>query len=195
MNTFIIYRLDTGRVVQSCNGHDAPEITDAQLTLLELPGEVRLMGEAWVADGQLHTRPIQPSQAHEWDWQLKTWTANLALAKQQQWARIKTERDEREAAGFPYLGKVFDSDQRSHSRITTAAQAAQAALDAGQPFSIDWTTADNTVITLDAQQMLGVPVAFAQFGNALHQSARSLREQIDAATTVEQVQAIVWPSA
>jgi hypothetical protein len=100
----------------------------------------------------------------------------------------------RETQGFPYLGKVFDSDPRSVQRISVAVAAAQAALGAGAPFSIDWTCADNSTITMDGQQMAALPVAFAIWGDALHQQAKALRAQIEAATTVEDVQAVAWPT-
>lgn len=105
-------------------------------------------------------------------------------------AAINAERDRLEISGFSYLGKTFDSDQRSTDRIQVAALAAQAALMAAQPFSIDWTAADNTVVTLDAAGMIGLATAFAQYGASLHAHAKTLKAQVDAATTVAEVQAI-----
>ena len=56
-----------------------------------------------------------------------------------------------EVAGFSYLGEAFDSDQRSVQRISVASLAAQVVIEARQPFSIDWTTQDNSVVTLDGE--------------------------------------------
>lgn len=123
--------------------------------------------------------------------------AVLRAAKDELRARINAERDRREALPFPYLGKLFDSDERSIKRILTAVQAAQAALSANTPFEIEWMCADNTTITLDAQQMIGVPAAMAQHGYGLHQHGRALKAQVEAAESLEALASIDpmagWP--
>lgn len=120
---------------------------------------------------------------------------DLAFAKSVKWGEMKQRRDKAESDGFPYLGMQFDSDSRSVQRITVAVMAAQAALAAGQPFEMDWTAADNSSVTLTAEQMLGMPAALAIYGNELHRVARQLREQIEAAQTVAEVDVITWPMA
>lgn len=96
-------------------------------------------------------------------------------------AAINAERDQREEAGFPYRGKTLDSTPRSVQRLTAASLAAQAALATGLPFAIDWTCADNSVLSLDAAGVIGMPVALAQHAAALHSHARSLKAAVDAA--------------
>jgi hypothetical protein len=108
-------------------------------------------------------------------------------------ARINTTRDDKEAGVFPYLGHDFDCDPRSVQRINTAVQAAQAALAAGAPFAVEWTAADNVAVAMTAQDLMGMPVALAQYANTLHVTAKTLKAQIDAAATVEAVVAIGWP--
>ena len=117
----------------------------------------------------------------------------LAELKEQRKTGINNERDYRETQGFTYNGKVFDSDQRSTDRIQVAAIAAQAALGGGQPFSVDWTTADNSVMTLDAVGMVSLAAAFAQYAAGLHETAKILKAQVDAAQDKAAVEAIVWP--
>lgn len=111
--------------------------------------------------------------------------ANLASMRMRLKAVLNAERDRREEAGFNYLGKVFDSDNRSVQRITVAVQAAQAALAVGAPFSVVWTTQDNTTITLDATQMAGAPAALAQYANTLHNYATARKAEVDAAAEAE----------
>ena len=118
---------------------------------------------------------------------------NLPALKMAKWEAIKVERDRKETEGFPYMGKIFQSDSRSVQRITTAVQAAQSALALGQPFLIEWATADNSTVDLDAPAMLGLPVALAGYANHLHQLSRSIAELIEAATTPEELAAVVWP--
>lgn len=123
---------------------------------------------------------------------LVTAEAKFATAKEAKSQQVNRLRDEKEASGFPYLGKTFDSDERSASRIFGAVQAAQAAVAAGQPFVIDWTVQDNSVLTLDAQETIGMSVAMAQHANALHQHARALKAQVEAATTQDELDAVEW---
>lgn len=123
--------------------------------------------------------------------------AKLADAKTELRARINAERDRQETLPFTYLGKRFDADERSVSRIMGAVQAAQAALAAGAPFSVDWACADNTTLTLDAQQMLALQVALAQRVRAVHMHARALKADVDAAASLDDLAAIDittgWP--
>ena len=113
------------------------------------------------------------------------------------WSRIKAERDRREQSGTPYLGKILDSDEKSVTRISIAVQAAQAAISAGTPFSLDWTMQDNSVITMTAAEVVGMSVALATHSNALHLAARAVHEKILAATDAAGVEAaekaVVWP--
>ena len=142
-----------------------------------------------VISGEIVSAPQQPSPLHTFDKQSFSWVLNLDLAKQQARAKINAARDAAEVAGFTAYGKTFDSDKTSQQRILIAANTAQVV---GSSFTIDWTCADNSVITLDYAQMLGLPVIMAQAGNALHQKARTLKAQIDAATTLEEINAVVW---
>lgn len=114
-------------------------------------------------------------------------------------AEISAERDRREELGFPYRGKWLDSTPRSVQRITAAALAAQAMLATGQPYSADWTCADNSTLSLDTAGVIGIPVALAQHAAALHDHARSLKAAIEAADNAEQLAAIDinagWPGS
>lgn len=117
-----------------------------------------------------------------------------------EWRRneINKTRDDLELQGFPYMGKWFDSDQRSANRIFGAVQAAQAAAAVGAPFEVNWTTADGSVVTLDAMGTMGVPVAMATQANALHQYAAALKILVEDAETEAEIEAIDiesgWPS-
>lgn len=132
--------------------------------------------------------PEPPSSLHTWDG--SGWVLDVAAAasylqdrRTTRLAAINTERDRREEAGFPYRGQILDSTPRSVQRITAAALAAQAALAAGQSFSLEWTCADNSTLTLDAGGVSGMPVALAQHAAALHAHARSLKAAVDAANS------------
>ncbi len=138
--------------------------------------------------------PEQPSNHHRFDFATKQWVDPRTIQdhKQTKWSEIKSARSAAEFGGFTWDGSTFDSDQISQSRIQGAAQLAQLALAQSQPFTIDWTLADNTTRTLDAMQMIQVGVAMGQHIATCHAQARVLRAQLDAAATVEDVDAIAW---
>jgi len=182
MSQFAYYDPNDGRILQwidtDTHAHHLPDAsllhrcTIADWSLLQ-------EGELMVQDGQ-----IVPYAAPAPD---------LALLKWQRLTALNEERDRREAAGFPYLDKLFDSNPLSVQRITAAALAAQSALATNSPFEIEWTAADNSTITLNATELLGMPIALATHAASLHNTARQLKSQVESATTVEEVEAIQWP--
>jgi hypothetical protein len=110
----------------------------------------------------------------------------LKLIKREE---INQARDAAEQGGFEYLGKTFDSDPISCQRISTAAQAIALASD---DTAIVWTTQDNTTIELNKTQLAGMVVALAEWSNTCHQKATTLKAQIDAAETAEELEKITW---
>lgn len=133
--------------------------------------EATVGGPGWLWDGEVLSEPVE--------------VISLDDRRERLHTAINTERDRREEAGFGYLGKVFDSNSRSVARITVSVQAAQAALAVGAPFSVEWTTQDNSKITLDAAQMMGAPAALAQYADALHVYASARKAVIATATDAE----------
>lgn len=117
-------------------------------------------------------------------------TRNLDAAKVQAWERIKISRAVAEVAPFVCGGATYDRDL---ARISGAVQLALLANLSGSPFSVAWTLADNTVKTLDGPGMIAVGEALGVKTQSIFDTARQLRDQINAATTVTQVDAIVWP--
>lgn len=91
---------------------------------------------------------------------------------------VKRLRDQKETEGFVFMGKTYDSDERSVQRITSAALTAMAM---GPTSTIDWTAADNSIVTLDQAAMLQLPAALAVHANALHTVAKTKKAEIDAA--------------
>lgn len=116
----------------------------------------------------------------------------IAISRQDQLDYIKAMRDSLETAGFLYMGTVIDSDPRSVQRINTAVQAAQAAITLGVPFSVDWTAQDNSVVSMTAEDVIGMASALALYGNTLHVIARERKATILSATTVEEINAVKW---
>jgi hypothetical protein len=107
----------------------------------------------------------------------------LDVAKAELRTKVNDKRNELEVGGFPYMGKVFDSDPRSFYRITTANDAALK----DPSFSIEWTVADNTKLAMNAQEMLGVMPALAGYGQLIFNNSVALKKLIDEAESVEQL--------
>lgn len=115
----------------------------------------------------------------------------LSEAKEQKWATIKAARLAAESAPFTCDGSVYQSDKE---RISGAVQTALLSQLASQPFNIEWTLANNVVKVLDAAQMIAVGMAMNVSVSAAFSTARILRTQIDAANTIAEVDAIMWPT-
>ena len=138
-------------------------LTDEQLEKLRI-------GDLIIENGKLKEKPLDE-------------------LKSKKRTEINQARDNAEQGGFEYMGKVFDSDQVSCIRMSSAAQAMQYADDTA---TITWTTQDNSTIDLNKSQLMGLVVALAQWSNVCHQKATSLKAQIDACASKEELDKIVW---
>ena len=135
----------------------------------------------------------RPSMAHRFDFAAKAWRdpRTLAQLRDAKWAEVKAARDAQESSSFPYMGKRIDSNLLSVTRINTAVRGAEDALANQRQFAIVWTCADNTLLALDAADMIGMPLALAAYAGRLHEAAAALRVQIYEAG-LEALSAITW---
>lgn len=122
---------------------------------------------------------------------LPRWRADL-------WERVKAIRAEKRAEGFEVDGVGrFQSDAEAMFNLLGAALGALIAIVTVQPYSIDWTLADNRTVTLSKTQMVGVFVAGMMQASAIQNRSRVLRDQIDAAQDATAMSAIDveagWP--
>lgn len=118
-------------------------------------------------------------------------TPTLDELKSKKREEINQARDAAEQGGFEYMGKIFDSDQVSCQRISTAAQA-MSLMPASDENKITWTCQDNTTIDLTAAELSGLVVALATWSNACHEKATALKAKIEAAQTAEELELITW---
>jgi hypothetical protein len=139
---------------------------------------------------EVKQKPDAPSLHHVFNYTTKQWEDPRTLQdlKDAKWATIKQARSASEYAGFTSDGSTFDSDAISQNRITGAVTLAQMS----STFSIDWVLADNTVRTLNQSDMLAVGAALGAHVAAIFAKGVLLREQIEAATTAEEVAGVVW---
>lgn len=119
--------------------------------------------------------------------------STLDTAKAVKWAEIKAMRDQLECGGFELVGVGrFDSDAESRARIVGASMAAKISRDAGQPYAINWTLADNSTVELDADAMINVGFALLVHVDGIHQRSRALYAEIQAAEDAAAVASISW---
>lgn len=147
----------------------------------------------YIKDGVRVKRPAAPSPYHEWDWVLKEWVLTLQAAKDAKWSTIKAWRDSRNNAPLTWGDWTFDADEQSKARIAEAGLEALFVASQGETLSYQWVLADKTTATLSEQQMLLMSRALRTRTNQLHLAANVKWQQIEAATTVAQVEAIGLP--
>ena len=115
----------------------------------------------------------------------------IDAARARAWASVKAARTAAEEGTFVFDGGVYQADV---VRINGAVQLAVLAKARGTPFSETWTLEDNTTRTLDVDQVIALGLALGQYVSDVFAIGRALRDQINAATTIEEVQAIGWPA-
>ena len=103
-------------------------------------------------------------------------------------AALKAERDTKEVEPIEYNGNSFDYDEKARDRINAAIIALEVA---GESASLEWTAADNTDVTVTAADLKGIISAVAVRSNALHVAYRAAKEQVAAAQSKEDLEAIV----
>jgi hypothetical protein len=176
-------------------------------------GEAVLQGRAddsthYVADGALVAytseerarKAARPAGPCAWSNATRAWIdlRTLEQRRAERWAQIKAARDAAETAPLVTPYGTFQCDfPVSQTRIANAAQMMQteaAALQPGLTPTIDFTLADNTVVTLTAGQMVEVALRMGAQIQAAHATGRALRAQLDAATTAEAVDSVHWPA-
>jgi len=194
---YAVYYKENGRIV----------LVASNATLEEIVATAENTGDRWmfhdsfvdsdsyyVRNGVLVEIPAQPSFNHRFNYLAGEWedVRDLDQLKRDKWQEIKKARDAHEFGGFTWGAYLFDSDQLSQQRIGQAAQAALFSQSTDQAYHQDWTLANNTVVSLSAQDMLDVALAMGtHIGNA-HTRARELREMVFATNSAEELNQLTW---
>lgn len=101
---------------------------------------------------------------------------------------LKGIRDTKEVEPVQTSKGLFDYDDKSRDRLYIARQA----LTDNGGGSILWTTADNQRVPMEIADFAQINGAAAVRSNNLHIKYNELKERVNAAQTVEEVEAIVW---
>lgn len=104
---------------------------------------------------------------------------------------INSIRDQLEQSPIKIEGHVYDADEKADKRMREVLQT----WDALGLTSVDWTLADNSVVTLTKKELQSVyeqiQVARADRGLRLHKKAREFKEQ-SPSPTMRDVQPENW---
>ena len=147
-----------------------------------------------VEKNEVRAMPPSPSENHIFDYNTKDWIDPRTLDdhKSAKWKEIKRQRDVAEFTTFTYNNMEFDGDLDAQRRLAAYISVSKSSIAAGQPFEAEFTLANNINVTLTAQDFVGIELAMVQAVAATFNHASALRAQIDAATTVQEVESITW---
>lgn len=117
--------------------------------------------------------------------------AELAEAKDQKWAQIKRERDDRMLVATVQAG-AFDIDERGRSNINGQVTAI-IALGANAP-SVTWRMHDNSFKDFTASEFVAAALSVSAYIGDVYAASWRIEAQIAAAQTVADVEAVTWPA-
>lgn len=102
---------------------------------------------------------------------------------------LKIQRDNAEVEPIEYKGYSFDYDEKARDRINAAIIALELQ---GEGATIEWTTADNEDAEVTAQDLRMIIASVATRSNNLHTAYRAAKAQVVAATTANEVDAVIF---
>lgn len=134
---------------------------------------------------------MEVEQAYDGQWYVKGYAPSQPLEelKAQKLTELKSIRDSEEVKPIEYNTHLFDYDDKARDRINSAIIALDVM---GADSSIEWTLADNTNVTVTANDLRGVIANVAVRSNELHVKYRELKELVETCTTNEGLDLICW---
>lgn len=146
-------------------------------------------------DGLLFPFPEQPSPSHTWDWATKTWAdvRTIEQVREDKWDQFKAARTALFNAPMQTPYGLFDSDPQSRAFIESTVVLLQSMANIGQPGTVNFVLFDNSRVELGLEEMVNVGLMLGAKIQQGFNIAGDLRDALDAATTIEEVQAINWP--
>ena len=147
------------------------------------------------------SKPPKEKEGYEIKWNGSAWgqtkipappepePPTLDEAKAAKISELKMHRDTEEVEPIQTEKGIFDYDDKSRDRLSIARQALE---DNGGKGTITWTTADNQRVPLGVSDFATINGAAATRSNALHIKYNELKDQVNACTTIDEVEAISW---
>lgn len=189
----VIFYKDSGEITGSRSGVATNvdlDIAKSTLNHIDITDHIEPVtpDSHYVFNGEIAEKGAQPSAGHIFNYVTGVWELDIALARRLKWDAIKAARTAQEFDSFEWGGYVFQCDEVSQRRIQGAVQLAM--LDS--TLTLDWTLADNTVQAFTAAEFEAIGQALAAHVSQCHTRGRILRQEIDAATSEQDLEAISW---
>ena len=200
---FFVAHDANGRVLSSFNaldGDDLPEVDHSGGGYLQTEVMIFEPDAYYVEEKTLLPIPPRPSEHHAFDYAIKQWIDPRTL---DDFKAAALQAGATELARRLYLpitvgGSPFDADQVSRDRITHMRKRLQEGRGL-PPEWMGWRNASNAMHWADATDaevlahLTALSEAIENREQALLVTGWTLKAQIEAAATVDQVQAIAWP--
>ena len=191
---FVSYLRATGQIVGSGTTCAPDALASADVGVLT--GVSASPEHDYVAAGQVMPKGARPSPAHQFDYASGAWVDPRSLdeLRAAKWAQIKADRDADIVSPLVTAHGTFDADAQAQVNIGQTVLLANNMLAAGVTTPIRYTLADNSRPSFTAAQIIAVGFAMAAKVQTARDHADSLRTQINAAATREQLESISWTS-
>lgn len=147
------------------------------------------LAEALAHDGTFIPRTISDTDLEQLGVVVAEAEEPIEYVRERKIIELKRQRDAAEVEPIEYGGHLYDYDSKARDRIA----AAIIALDVqGDGAKISWTTADNEDAVVTAQDLRMIIAAVATRSNNLHTAYRAAKAQVEAATTANEVDAVIF---
>ena len=142
--------------------------------------------EGWSYDAATGTfTEPQPSHLHVWDGE--KWVIDIEKFKADKKAEIADARWRAETGGMTFNGIEVATDRESQALLMGAVLAAQN----NPQYKANWK-AKNGWFELDAATLIAIADAVRSHVQACFDREKELQEQVEAATTIEELEIIKW---
>lgn len=188
---FTIYDSLSGRVLFGGDAHEPALMVQVGQSILE--GKVYDSG--WVVNGTHFILPAQPSPEHIFDYAAKQWVdprtlADMKLARNEY---VNQSRLSANQTSFSYAGKQIAVDPLSRSDIDAVHGIVVLTNEMPDDWVGFWKATDNTYVPVsDVTAWTTFYTAMVAQGSTNFAHSQALKAQLAAATTIEEVEAVVW---
>lgn len=114
---------------------------------------------------------------------------SIESVKEHKILTLKIQRDNAEVQPIEYKSNLYDYDEKARDRINAAIIALELQ---GEGATIGWSTADNDDAVVTAQDLRMIIASVATRSNNLHTAYRAAKAQVEAATTANEVDAVIF---
>lgn len=136
-------------------------------------------GSEWVAIGSA------PAYYFKYDYEQHEWvdTRDIEAVRISKRQAINLDRNKLEVGGLMYMGKRFDSDYISQSRMLAAIFFAKPTV---------WTLANDDSLEMSEEDLKGLGVALSEHVTGTHYRGRIAKQAVDIATSIEEIESVLF---